>query len=94
MNTIQMPVLAKHFIDTEFLNLSCDCALEKAAKDFFTQATKVKEHVHYLNIDRVLYNHDYYGVDEFDADKKLATETLKNDPEGNTLIRTIKLEKP
>ena len=89
-----MPVLAKHFIDTEFLNLSCDCALDKAAKDFFTQATKVKEHVDYLDVDRVLYNHDYYGVDEFDADKKLADEALKTDPKGNTLIRTIKLVKP
>ena len=82
---INLPLKAKHFIDTRFID-QCNCAIAKAAKDFFN-TEEVTEHVGWINIKGRNFIHKDYGVDDFDSDKKKAeTET-----ESETIIRIILL---
>jgi len=83
--TIELPVRAKHFKGTSFINF-CDCAIAKAAKDKL-ETNDVHETGSAISINGKYYKHMDYGAMMFNKDKKLAA-TKKY---SNTIIRTITL---
>lgn len=86
-NEIELPLKAKHFIDTRFTS-NCNCAISKAAKDLF-KTNDVMEHVDRLYIEKIEYVHKDYGGNDFHADKiKAESET-----DIETIIRVIILNK-
>jgi len=68
METILLPVKAKHFKDAIFISI-CNCPIANAAKEFFNlDATTdyVNEGVDVLHIKETSYRHKIYGDAEND----------------------------
>lgn len=75
------------FKDTDFGN-PCNCAISKAAKKKF-KAKEVSEGITDITIEGIVYNHEFYGTDEYYSDKHKAASHNYD----NTVIRTIELTK-
>lgn len=87
-NKIELPLKAKHFINTLYID-NCNCAIAKAAKDFFN-TDDVNESVDLLIINNTdCYNHPSYGPRAFDSDQDKAV--MLEDHE--TIINIISLTK-
>ena len=87
-NEINLPLKAKHFINTTYID-NCNCAIAKAAKEFFN-TDSASEGVNELIINNTdFYVHDEYDPRIFDSDQDKAV--MSEDPE--TVIRTIELHK-
>lgn len=78
---------AKHFKDTEFCS-SRQCAIAKAAKEKFPEAD-VWERIYFIEINDVIHEHDYYGIDAFNYDLNTASSHSFDE----TVIREIELTK-
>lgn len=86
-NEINLPLKAKHFINTTYID-SCNCAIAKAAKEFFN-TDKADEGVNELIINITdHYSHDEYGPIEFMHDKSIAEKS----EDQETIIRIILLK--
>ena len=90
METIQLPVKAKHFQGTRF-GAICDCALAKAAKEFFN-VSYANEGVDILHVgngeDYKEYIHEEYTDIKFYEDQQKAA-SLNFD---ETILFTIELK--
>ncbi len=87
-NEINLPLKAKHFINTTYLD-NCNCAIAKAAKEFFN-TDRAAEGVNELIINKTdHYSHEEYGPVEFMDDARIA----KKLDDKETEIRIISLYK-
>ena len=87
-NEIKLPLKAKHFINTTYID-NCNCAISKAAKEFFN-TDSAAEGVNELIINKTdYYSHEEYGPIEFMNDKRIAKKS--DDLEAE--IRIISLYK-
>ncbi len=87
-NKIKLPLKAKHFINATYID-NCNCAISKAAKEFFN-TDSAAEGVNELIINKTdHYSHEEYGPIEFMNDKSLA----KKSEDQEAIIRTIELHK-
>lgn len=85
---IELPLKAKHFINTTYID-HCNCAIVKAAKEFFN-IDRAMEGVNELIINKTdHYSHEEYGPFEFVTDVRIA----KKSEDQETIIRTIELHK-
>lgn len=85
MEKILLPLKAKHFIDTEFYDIGCGCAIDKAAMEFFNlEREDVDEMGNFLKVKDNRYTHTHYGKLSFERDKMMA-KTLTPEDVVNTI---------
>lgn len=86
-NEIKLPLKAKYFINATYID-NCDCAIAKAAKEFFN-TDRATEGVNELIINKTdYYSHEEYGPIEFMHDKSIAEKS----EDQETIIRIILLK--
>lgn len=81
---IYLPVRSRHFKNSSYEQPHY-CALSKAAAEYFDEESAL-ELVDYLKVGGVYFNHDVYGMWQFDIDKKRASKTKRD-----AIIRFVKL---
>jgi len=88
MEEITLPLRARHFIDTNYIE-TCNCAVSKAAKEFFNlkEDDYISEGVEHLHIgsnrnNYITYKHAAYTFEMFNSHQYQA----KYANDGDTII--------